>query len=1557
MASRELIYRVTFRTAQARREARNFRSALEQELRTIRLGKVDTSPLAKVVTDARAQGRNARAALEQELRAIRMGEVDSSSIVRATQDARALRHELEQAGQASQGIQIPTGSGRPSLNTGSGAGGASGLLAGLAGGAAIGLAIKKLQDLGKQMIDLSRRGAVFGQLGDVLNDYAASVGSSADRMLAAATKASQGTISQYELILNANRAIQFEVAKTPEAYAKLIELSTALGRAQGIVDTQALEYLTTGLARESRLILDNLGLIINVKEAQAQYAREIGKTADELTTAERKAALLNEAYRQGETAIQANRDAADSAATQFERFDANVQNLKDTFGDLFATAAASKVKAIADAIERLNNEVTIYAKGTDAGTNDFETFLQNSIKDFENYAKEVKDRGGDDSIFRGGIIASKEALQVFEAVNAAIDKGIPGAEKYEDEVKTIVESLINGAIGAPEAVSELRRVNAELEALASDPKVLAAAEQAKKVAEENAAAQERLKYLAEQEEIITGSLLDRARQSVEQIGADQAVELYRQAKAQAEAALLALQDSGINDATELQFRVEEIVVGLTSSMDEAIKAAEEAASAFNVDAAVPTFDKMSAAMSDINAGFVDLLPGVVAAREELFALSTEMAYGAELTDEQTARLNFLSGVAAAVGDETSILGGAINELGTEFLSSNEYAAALVEQLVLAEGAFRSGQISADVYAGITTVLSGRLLILAQNAGIATSQLRALNQAQADMASGAGIQVGRSIGSRVQSQQAAREREANRKEAERVAREQERAAKAAAREQERAAKNAANEAKRAAQAAAQELENALRKVAGLFDVSQVTEGDFEDTKLGIYMDKADEKLRRLRDEVLNGVDWADVSVEEAKAALERVGIKAADSAEGILKQFEDAWASSALFSDEANISWINEDAVRLQLELQEKAKQGEQNILKHFGVVIDEAVDTVTSGGGGGGSEVEITPAQFQNSAAIIQEAVQKGTEDIVVQAAQTVKEAFERKGFTTAGSTSDVLRDSVLGGGIKAKVEITADDKAESLVPLITGQSQAPTIVPTATIQPELAENAGEQIALALGAQLGTQGTIFLLHGQAIGGLITSGISKAMALTEKGDVTIDVAGLVAGNLSAQTQTFVNQGKAIAGLISQGIAEGPDVAEGQVEKAAPSITVQPALPDNIGSTLLSDLADALAPQTASFIEQGKTIGEALKSGVSQALSLGAKGEINVDVAGFVAGNLSAQTQTFIDQGKGIAGLISQGITEGPDTTEGSGNQVTVAVRTVLPENVGDTLVNDLDAALSTKTESFLAQGKAVGDTIKDGIGQAMALGAKGEVNVDIAGFIAGNLSAQYETIVAQGKGVAGALMKGIEQGSTASTDASGEQSAPLVDAFIQNFNTQARTKTDALKREGQGVASAIIAGATQFLKGQQQGGASGAEGGAQASTDLADAFLTNVRTQFTTTGNMFYTAGWVPATNLQNGFKAFAYEGLAGSFLEALTTNIREKQADFLQRGGTMAAAVQAGFIAGFDSEAFKQQLIDVGKLMYTFIEIGILAQVNGAKLTTAIATKVVEDLNAELEQP
>lgn len=126
----------------------------------------------------------------------------------------------------------------------------------------------------------------------------------------------------------------------------------------------------------------------------------------------------------------------------------------------------------------------------------------------------------------------------------------------------------------------------------------------------------------------------------------------------------------------------------------------------------------------------------------------------------------------------------------------------------------------------------------------------------------------------------------------------------------------------------DLEAGLRKVPGLFGTSQVTEQQMKMGELGIPQNFADDWIRRLTDEVVNGVDWEGVDIKDAAA---RAGINPALPAEAILEMVKEKWNDKSLFADSKNLDLINMDAVKAAMEQQAQAKLGETNFLNFLGI--------------------------------------------------------------------------------------------------------------------------------------------------------------------------------------------------------------------------------------------------------------------------------------------------------------------------------------------------------------------------------------------------------------------------------------------------------------------------------------------------------------------------------------------------------------------------------------------------------------------------------------------------
>lgn len=105
-------------------------------------------------------------------------------------------------------------------------------------------------------------------------------------------QAARGTIDDFRLMALANQAITLGAAENVEQFAEMVEISRALGRAQGVDALSALESFTIGMARQSPRILDNIGLQIKLGDTTTFAARAMEQ-------ARQKAAELTGGLEQG----------------------------------------------------------------------------------------------------------------------------------------------------------------------------------------------------------------------------------------------------------------------------------------------------------------------------------------------------------------------------------------------------------------------------------------------------------------------------------------------------------------------------------------------------------------------------------------------------------------------------------------------------------------------------------------------------------------------------------------------------------------------------------------------------------------------------------------------------------------------------------------------------------------------------------------------------------------------------------------------------------------------------------------------------------------------------------------------------------------------------------------------------------------------------------------------------------------------------------------------------------------------------------------------------------
>lgn len=150
--------------------------------------------------------------------------------------------------------------------------------------------------------ELMELGAKAEQQKQAFENLATSVGMSADKIVSDLRKMSGETLSTAQIMEKASQAMILGI--DPTKLSKMMEIARASARAFGKDVGFMFESIAVGVGRQSKLILDNLGIIVSSKEAYEKYAQTIGKSVNDLTEYERKQAFLNATLEAGERILQ-----------------------------------------------------------------------------------------------------------------------------------------------------------------------------------------------------------------------------------------------------------------------------------------------------------------------------------------------------------------------------------------------------------------------------------------------------------------------------------------------------------------------------------------------------------------------------------------------------------------------------------------------------------------------------------------------------------------------------------------------------------------------------------------------------------------------------------------------------------------------------------------------------------------------------------------------------------------------------------------------------------------------------------------------------------------------------------------------------------------------------------------------------------------------------------------------------------------------------------------------------------------------------------------------------
>ena len=170
-------------------------------------------------------------------------------------------------------------------------------------------------------------------------------------------EALNGTADRLTIMEQANNAMLLGIAESEDQMAEMFDVAQRLAQALGQDARFGIESLVTGLGRQSKLMLDNLGIMVDVEAANKTYAEALGKSTAKLTDQERKQAFINEAMRQGKELVNGIGEETLTTAQKLEKFTTSITNFKTAIGQaLIDSGVLGELTTFTDVLAKMAKE-------------------------------------------------------------------------------------------------------------------------------------------------------------------------------------------------------------------------------------------------------------------------------------------------------------------------------------------------------------------------------------------------------------------------------------------------------------------------------------------------------------------------------------------------------------------------------------------------------------------------------------------------------------------------------------------------------------------------------------------------------------------------------------------------------------------------------------------------------------------------------------------------------------------------------------------------------------------------------------------------------------------------------------------------------------------------------------------------------------------------------------------------------------------------------------------------------------------------------------------------
>ena len=169
----------------------------------------------------------------------------------------------------------------------------------------------------------------------------------------------------------------------------MIQLKDKVAQALGKDAAFGIESLVTGMGRQSKLMLDNLGIMVKAEDAYKKYASVLGTTVEGLTDVERKQAFVNAAMKEADKLVKGLGKEQLTASDSIKQMKTAVANASQALGNLLAPTVIKAAKGLKAAAEFSDKFLTGLKNLQEFGdTGGIEAVKEQSDRTIDSYMKQ-----------------------------------------------------------------------------------------------------------------------------------------------------------------------------------------------------------------------------------------------------------------------------------------------------------------------------------------------------------------------------------------------------------------------------------------------------------------------------------------------------------------------------------------------------------------------------------------------------------------------------------------------------------------------------------------------------------------------------------------------------------------------------------------------------------------------------------------------------------------------------------------------------------------------------------------------------------------------------------------------------------------------------------------------------------------------------------------------------------------------------------------------------------------------------------------------------------------